>query len=237
MKSAIYSGRVRHRRFELRNHTFSYPLYMMALDLDELDMVVPLLGQSRWPALRWMRSDYLSARPEAKLKEAATKQISELGGDIAVDRIVLVCQLRCFGLYFSPINTYFAYQRDRAVYMLAEVSNTPWGETHYYLVDLINPQTTPKAFHVSPFMAMNMHYRWRIKPPAESLCIHIESWREQLLFDATLVLKRRELNPSNIKMLLKKWPMMTLNIVRGIYWQAFKLFAKGIPFHSHPGRS
>ncbi len=236
MKSAIYSGRVRHRRYEVSKHAFSYPLYMMALDLDELDQVVALLGKSPWSALRWVRGDYLSARPEAQLKEAAAEQIRLLGGDIAVDRIVLLCQLRCFGLYFSPINAYFAYQGDRAVYMLAEVSNTPWGETHYYLVDLTNPKDTAKAFHVSPFMAMDMNYTWRIKPPTESLCIHIESWREQLLFDATLVLRRRELDPNNIKTLLKRWPMMTLNIVCSIYWQALKLFAKGIAFHSHPER-
>ena len=36
MKSCIYEGQVRHRRFAPRKHEFNYRLYMMFLDLDEL---------------------------------------------------------------------------------------------------------------------------------------------------------------------------------------------------------
>ena len=43
MNSAIYEGRVRHRRFSPVPHAFSYRLFMMYLDLDEL----PTLFENR----------------------------------------------------------------------------------------------------------------------------------------------------------------------------------------------
>lgn len=235
--SAIYAGTVRHRRFAPRHHEFNYPLYMLALDLDEQAQIQAMLGKHRLSPLRWQRGDYLRDRPEHDLKAAAQAKIQELGGAAQIDRITLLCQVRCFGLYFSPINAFFAYEGDVARYLLAEVSNTPWGEVHYYLVDLTSPQATPKVFHVSPFMSLDMHYRWQIEPPAAGLRIHIENWRDELLFDATLSLRRKPIDSASIKTLLKTWPMMTLSVVKGIYWQALKLFAKGIPFHNHPGRT
>ncbi|MEN1729281.1 MAG: DUF1365 family protein, partial [Pseudomonadota bacterium] len=31
-----------------------------------------------------------------------------------------------------------------------------------------------------------------------------------------------------------RFPLVTFKVVVGIYWQAFKLWIKGIPFHPHP---
>ena len=39
MHSAIYHGSLRHRRLAPRPHGFSYPLFMVYLDLAELDTV------------------------------------------------------------------------------------------------------------------------------------------------------------------------------------------------------
>ena len=42
--SAIYHGHVRHRRYAPVEHAFRYPLFMMYLDLAELDR----LFEKRW---------------------------------------------------------------------------------------------------------------------------------------------------------------------------------------------
>ena len=44
MHSAIYHGSLRHRRLAPRPHVFSYPLFMVYLDLAELDTVF----KGRW---------------------------------------------------------------------------------------------------------------------------------------------------------------------------------------------
>ena len=239
--SAVYRGQVRHRRYGPRAHHFSYALYMLALDLDELDILDAqsrLFSCERFAPLSFRRSDYLGD-PKLALKEAVLQEVTRLGGDAeSLERVLMLGQVRCFGLYFSPINVFFCYQGEQARYALLEVHNTPWNERHCYLVDLERMDPTDKAFHVSPFMSMAMQYHWRIIPPqiespGKRVLVHIENRNPELLFDATLSVRRHDFARTALKAALLQWPMMTLTIVRGIYWQALRLFLKRIPYHPH----
>lgn len=244
--SGLYVGHVYHARYTPIRHDFSYQLYMLGLCLDELDGA---LQQSHWfgtayyNALRFNQMDYLQTTNEMinqqPLKQRLKWQVQALGGDWGDDlaglRATMLVQCRCLGIYFSPVNFYFCYDHaDRCQYMLAEVSNTPWGERHFYLVDAVTPQDCDKDFHVSPFMNMDMVYRWQIKPPADDLLVKIENHAEQKLFSAVLTLKKRELNPQSLRKLLVAQPVMTSKIFAAIYWQAIKLLIKKVPFVSHP---
>ncbi|WP_417614767.1 DUF1365 domain-containing protein [Oceanisphaera sp.] len=235
-QSAIYRGQVRHRRYAPQRHHFSYGLYMLALDLDELEQLSAhsrLFSCERFAPLSFCRRDYLGD-PTQPLKSAVLQEVTRLGGVVEpLNRVVMLGQVRCFGVYFSPINVFFCYQGDLARYALLEVHNTPWNERHCYLVDLEHGHPADKAFHVSPFMGMGMQYHWRIQPPRERVLVHIENRDPDLLFDATLSMRRYDFNRSALKAALLQWPMMTLTIVRGIYWQAVRLFLKRVPYHPH----
>ncbi|ART79580.1 DUF1365 domain-containing protein [Oceanisphaera avium] len=238
LQSAIYQGSVRHRRFLPKAHNFSYGLYMLALDLDELAELARrsrLFALERFAALSFRRRDYLGD-PATPLKTAVLNEVAHLGGRISeLDRVVMLGQVRCFGLYFSPLNVFFCYQGQQARYALMEVHNTPWNQRHCYLVDLHTLEPTDKDFHVSPFMDMAMQYHWRISPPQidkSKVLVHIENRDPDLVFDATLSLRRHVFERSVLKAAWLHWPWMTLTIIRGIYWQAVRLFLKRIPYHS-----
>lgn len=244
--SGIYRGDVYHGRYSPRKHSFSYSLYMMALDLDELPQVskITRLFGTRWfNPLRFKEKDHL--KPDlTELRQRIVDKVQTLGGDWGNndDKVILVTQLRCFGLYFSPINFYFCYRGNSVkpedcAYMLAEVSNTPWNERHYYLLDMTQRLENDKTFHVSPFMQMDMSYRWKIQPPSDKLSVviqNIDKHTNDKVFDASMTLLKLPITQGNLIKVLAKFPVMTLKIVLAIYWQALKILFKRIPFIGYP---
>lgn len=244
MNSAIYTGIVRHCRLSPTRHAFSYQVFMMYLDLDELDSVFK--GTCLWsaakPALAWFRrKDYLTPS-EPDLKKAVRDAVYQASGELLDGPVRLLTNLRYFGYLINPISCYYVFDRAQSLrFIVAEVTNTPWGERTHYVIPA-GADNTPehifsKQMHVSPFMPMDMHYHWRSNAPDERLNINLQNWQNgQQAFNASLSLQRKEITASNLNRLLLTYPWMTGKVALGIYWQAIKLLIKKIPFQPHPRR-
>jgi DUF1365 family protein len=236
--SSLYHGQVRHTRYWPQRHQFRYRLFQFYLDLDELPGVLDRLWfcSSRYPALvGFRRGDHLGP-PEVSLKEAVRRKVTELGGPELSGRICLLTNLRYFGYGFNPVSFYFCFDdNDRPRAVLAEVNNTPWGEQHCYLVPhSAERPLQKKEFHVSPFMDLDMHYRWTVGAPGERLTIHIENLRDsERLFDAALAFRRAPLTGMNLARMMIGFPFMTFKVIGAIYFEALRLWLKKVPIHPH----
>ncbi|BFT29767.1 DUF1365 domain-containing protein [Alteromonas sp. D210916BOD_24] len=243
IESALYSGKVFHQRFKPTQHKFDYDIDLFWLkltgnELTTLSQSLKYFSVNEKSRLRFKRSDYLGER-DMPLCQAVLEKMQTLSGQSALKGdVFMLGQLRTWGLYFSPVNFY--YLRNECgifTHMLAEVSNTPWNERHYYLVDLAVQAETPKAFHVSPFNPMDMTYQWHIQQPGKTLALAMDCVRDTKEFSAGIQLTRLTLCNANLSVALKRIPSMTIKTVAGIYWQALKLFLKKTPLYTHPGKS
>jgi DUF1365 family protein len=250
MHSALYIGRLRHRRHSPRPHEFSYSLYMSYLDLSELDQVFGgrWLWSHRRPALAWLkRADYLGD-PAVSIDQAVRDKVALETGRRPQGPIRLLTHLRYFGFGFNPVSFYYCFDAggERVETIVAEITNTPWKERHAYVLSepqkggsgQVHRYRMAKQFHVSPFMPMDMEYDWCFGRPGESLGVHMVNLRDgRRVFDATLVLEREEISAASLARALIHFPLITVKVVGAIYWQALRLWAKRIPFYSHPTNS
>jgi DUF1365 family protein len=232
--SAIYEGSIRHRRFAVRNHKFRYRIGMAYIDLEELPALLEgRLTRTRPGLVRFRRRDYLGD-PRTPLDEAVRAHVQEHLGQTPQGPIRLLTHLRTFGHCFNPVSFYYCFAPDGETLeaIVAEVTNTPWGERHAYVSDG-RAGEFDKALHVSPFMPMDQRYTWRASTPGDTLSVHIASSENgEHAFDATLNLKRRPLT----RRTLARHPGATLRLLALIYGHALALKLKGVPVHPHPAR-
>jgi len=195
----MYAGTIRHRRFAVREHAFRHRIALVYTALE-----TPPRG---------------TFETRAEIERLVKSAPAEIG---------LLTMPRSLGVGFNPVSFYYCFDADGTLTdVVAEVTNTPWGERHTYVL----PQgkgSPDKAFHVSPFMGMDHAYEVRATAPGETLSVHIASHRAgELAFDATLNLRRR---PYSRRRLLGA----SIRTLLLIYAHALALKVKGAPYFPHP---
>jgi DUF1365 family protein len=204
----------------VRSHAFRHRIALAYFDVSSPPR--PRRG------VRFERSDYLGD-PAVPLDAAVRALVRARTGETVDGPVRLLAALRSFGHCFNPIALYYCFDRGEQLrFIVGEVTNTPWGERHAYVLPAGGGRLE-KMLHVSPFMGMDHVYTLRAGAPGETLSVQVESRRGgRLAFAASLALRRR---PFAVVPLLGA-SLRTLGL---IYGHALALKLKGVPVHAHPG--
>ncbi|MCO7226917.1 DUF1365 family protein [Pleionea sp. CnH1-48] len=245
---ALCEGVVSHCRHHPRHHQFSYPVSMPLVNLQkskELDELSSLMStKNRWSLYRFCEDDYLREHRVASesLYQRAKRLVEDYSEQPFSGTIMMLANWRVLGMVFNPIALFYFYDDEGQLsYLMSEVSNTPWNQRHLYWHTLSDSDTTlkattDKAFHVSPYNPMAMEYQWHAHIDIKKVTLKLSLFANQTKhFDAAMSLCRQKMDKKQFYRMISRRPLLSLQTLFRIYWQALKLFVKRIPLYTHPG--
>lgn len=245
MNSCLYECRVMHHRLTPKVHQFRYRIFMMQLDLDELDGLaarLPFFSRNRWNLFAFRDADHLGAG-NLPIKEKLLAYLAEHDLTLPPGATVTLLTLpRVLGYIFNPVSFYFCHDPLGApLCAVVEVGNT-FREKKLYLLPQSDAEgrfcrNTPKEFYVSPFSALDLHFAFKLRCPSSKLEIHIDELAgSEVHLRSTLSGERATLTSARLLWFAFKYPFITLQVIAAIHWQALLLWLKRVPFYAKAAR-
>jgi DUF1365 family protein len=242
MRSGLYVGAVAHQRLRPRLHRLAYRVFMLTLDLDELDALgrgLKLFSHNRWNLVSLHDRDF-AGRVRGALRPQIEAKLAQAGFDLAGGRITLLCMPRLLGKGFNPLSVYFCHDRQGRLAATVHAVRNTFGERHDYVLPVeVSPdgrvrQACGKAFHVSPFMPMDLDYQFDLLPPGERAAVGVTVHDEAgLLLAASFAGERRPLTDRALLKAVVSHPWQLAGVLAAIHWEAVKIVLKG--FRLFPG--
>ena len=231
---------------EPKPHRFHYNVFMFYTDLDEIDILTKklwMLSRNRFNFFSFKDKEHLQLPREnpntsKNVKQHITDYLKQNGVDITNGKIMLLTNLNVLGYNFNPVSFYYCFdERNDPLCVVAEIGNT-FGEMKPYFLgkeQLIENKfhlNTTKYFYVSPFIDHDTNFDFNLTIPTEKLNIRIDDFKnEKRFFISTVTGIQKPLTNFNLLWYSIRFPLITLQIITLIHWNAIKLWFKKIPYH------
>lgn len=240
MNSCLYEGFVYHSRLSPKKHSFKYKVSMLFIDSKEIGLIFKNYlfwsDSGRKNIAYFDRDKYLQPKHKS-IDHAVAEYIYDKFKYSFTGSVKILTNITVLGLCFNPVTFYYCYNNiDDLEFVVTEITNTPWGEKHSYVFDVRNNDNCffPKEFHISPFFSMDMSYDWSFGNPGEKISINMDCFESKKVFNANLKLCKKKITSKNLIRFFIWNAFINYKVLLYIYWQAFKLFLKRIPFYDHP---
>lgn len=245
IRPGMAEGHVIHHRLHPRRHRFKYHMSWHLIDLAAVDQWTRssrLWKHNGLGLYSLYDKDYINDQ-RLPIRDKLSDYVAQQSGQPFNGEVYLFTHPRFLGYGFNSVNFYFCYVDQQLTYIVSEINNTPWGEKHLYFHDCARATQHNgthrfefnKAFHISPFMSMDINYRWDFTVSAERLVVQMLLHQDnvnvlQVALDTKIT---AAVENNNHRMKISR-PFQPWKMAAGIYWQALKLWVKKVPFYSHP---
>ena len=238
MNSCLYKAQVMHYRLTPKQHRFQYRVYLLYLDLDEID---GLTGRLRWMSrnrfnlFNFRDKDHLQFPPEQRdtpkdIREHLTEYLRTHRIDIGRGKIMLLTNLYTLGYQLNPVSFYFCYDENgQPLCSVVEVGNTFGEITPYFLgQETLRGYTfqwkVSKYFYVSPFVDMDTYFDFGLSIPDGKLDIKIDDYNQEgkRFFISTLSGRRKKLTNANLLRYFFRMILATLKVGAILHWEDFR---------------
>jgi uncharacterized protein len=236
MPSAIYTGEVVHIRTKPVRHELRMKLFYLWLDVDHLaDLKLRLFSFNRFNL--FSVSDRKWGKKDGTPVAAHIRQRAELAsGKGSAKSIRMLCLPALLGSVFNPITCYYCFnEKDELSTMVFEVNNT-FGQSHSYVVPAADLNAeNQKCLHVSPFNKIEGYYHFKAPPPGQTLHMGVQLFtQDSVTLNTWINAKHQPLTDWNLFKAFLRMPLLPMQVLFGIHWQAFKLWRKGLKINATP---
>ncbi|MHC2438073.1 DUF1365 domain-containing protein [Bradyrhizobium sp. USDA 4451] len=242
LRSCLYRGSVMHRRLRPASHRFRYRAFWLLLDLDEMPALISrlrLFSHNHFNLFALYDTDHGDGRA-TPLRAQIERQLEQAGIDLAGGQIQLFCMPRTLGYSFNPLSLYFCYRDSGQLAAIVYQVHNTFGERHAYVAaidadDASIRHDCNKDFHVSPFMAMNQSYHFRLHLPGERFALGISASEDgETILSACLGGSRQPLSDWTLLRSFLGIPLVTTKVILAIHWEAARLWLKGMRICERP---
>lgn len=243
--SALYFGQVIHRRFRPRVHHLAYRVFWLFLDLEEmigLDRQLRYFSVGRFNLVSFDPRDHGDGS-DTPLHTQIKLYLEQAGIELGQGAVRLLTMPRILGYVFNPISIYYCHHTDgRLLALVYEVTST-FKNRHSYVIPVTEAdserglfaQSAAKALYVSPFMDMEMDYKFQGHVPSDVLDLMIDGHDvEGKLIHAAITAQRQPLTDRSLLRAVVGFQLMTIKVVAAIHWEALKLWLKRVPLTRQP---
>jgi DUF1365 family protein len=242
MNSCIYNGIIKHQRFTPIKHSLNYNTFSLFVDLDEIESLtknISIFSLNKFNIFSFYNVDH-GARDGSLLKDWVLKNIKKFNISNNITKIKLLCYPRIFGYVFNPLSIFYCYENNDLRAIFYEVKNT-FNEQHTYIFKINDnekiEQKCKKKFYVSPFMDMETYYNFKLLDPKEKLSIFIKQTDgQETVLTATQTGDKKEFSFKQLLINFFKYPLMTINIISSIHYEAFFLWKKGAVYRKRKNK-
>lgn len=243
LTSGLYVGEVVHERSRPKRHRLRYRIFMLLLDLENLealDRSLKRFSLNRFNLLSVYDSDQ-GVPAGQTLRQAVLAKLAAHDIVLQDPRIALLCMPRVLGHGFNPLSVYFCREADGGLGAIVYAVRNTFGQRHDYVLPVRRErggwveQGCGKNFHVSPFMPMTLRYSFEVASPDETVHVGVDVHDDEgLLLAASFAGARQPLTDATLMRALLTHPWQIVGVLAAIVWEAVKIALKGFRIYPAP---